>query len=104
MPKTKAAGWGEEDAFGHSGAKADVREKRGHKKQWDGKKARVVDRSGSEAHLERAAKALGAAAADKRVLSAPQHHMAMAVKAMKRAGVSGVVSNLCGSRKVRVRG
>ncbi len=104
MPKIKAARWGAEDGFGAYDAKAEVRRKRGFKENLDGKKARVIDRSGSAAHLERAAKALGAQAADKRTLSAPQHHMALAIKAMKRAGVSGVVSNLCGSKKVRVRG
>jgi hypothetical protein len=92
-----------EDEFSVFEAKAQVRQRREDRAQWDGKKAHVVDRSGSAAHLERAAKTLKTAPADKRILSAPQWDMEKAVEAMKRAGVSGVVSNLCGSRKVKVR-
>lgn len=69
----------------------------------DGKKAQVVDRSGSNAHLEHSAKRLKTVAAEQRVLRVPQWDMRKAAEAMKRAGVTGVVSNLCGARVRRVR-
>lgn len=69
----------------------------------DGKKAQEIDRSGSVVNLERAAKRLRSAHAEDRVLRVPQWDMAKAIKAMERAGVSGAVSNLCGSQHKRVR-
>jgi hypothetical protein len=102
MPK-QATRWGLDDAFRVEEAKARTRRRRKNRALWDGKKANVIDRSGSAAHLERAAKSLKTQPAHKRVLSAPQWDMDKAVEAMKRAGVTGIVSNLCGSRKVRVR-
>ncbi len=69
----------------------------------DGKKAQVVDRSGSVAHLEHSAKRLKTAVAEERVLRVPNWDMRKAADAMQRAGVSGVVSNLCGARVRRVR-
>lgn len=100
----KATGWGMDDVFGAEEAKARLRKRREDRAQFDGKKAKAVDRTGSAAHLERVAKSLKTQAADKRILAAPQRDMGKAIEAMKRAGVSGVVSNLCGSRKVKVRG
>lgn len=69
----------------------------------DGKKAQEVDRSGSERHLERAAKRLKHVKAEDRVLYVPQWDMAKAENAMRKAGVTGAVSNLCGSQRKRVR-
>jgi len=66
------------------------------------RKAQEIDRSSSPARLERAAKRLKAARAAERVLSVPQWNMDKAVEAMERAGVAGVVTNLCGTRKQRV--
>jgi hypothetical protein len=67
-----------------------------------GRRAEEVDRSGSLNHLERAAKRLKAARAAERILVVPQWNMDKAVEAMRRAGVTGVVTNLCGTRKQRV--
>jgi hypothetical protein len=66
------------------------------------RKAQEVDRSATPVGLERAAKRLKAVRAADRVLSVPQWNMDKAVEAMRRAGVSGLVTNLCGSQRVRV--
>jgi len=66
------------------------------------RKVQEVDRSASLAHLERAAKRLKMVHASERVLVVPQWNMEKAIEAMKRAGVSGVVQNLCGTKKQRV--
>jgi hypothetical protein len=68
------------------------------------KLAEVIDRSGSIGHLERAAKKLKWLDADDRVLYVPHWDLDKAEAAMKRAGVSGAVSNLCGSARRRVDG
>jgi hypothetical protein len=68
----------------------------------DGKKALQIDRTGSERHLERAAKRLRHVKAVDRILFVPQWDMAKAEAAMRRAGVRGAVSNLCGSQRKRV--
>jgi hypothetical protein len=65
--------------------------------------AEEIDRTGSARHLERAAKRLKHVNAVDRVLFVPQWDMAKAELAMRRAGVSGAVSNLCGSRRKLVR-
>lgn len=70
----------------------------------DGKKALEIDRTGSVKHLERAAKRLKHVKAEDRVLYVPQWDMAKAELAMKKAGVRGAVSNLCGSQRVRIKG
>lgn len=70
----------------------------------DGKKALAWDRTGSDRHLERAAKSLKHVKAVDRVLFVPQWDMAKAEIAMRRAGVTGAVSNLCGSQRKRIRG
>ena len=78
--------------------------RRRHKRlEKDARVARAVDRSGSPAHLEHSAKKLRAARAGERVLRTPQKDMALAIAAMERAGVTGIVSNLCGSRRKKVR-
>ena len=69
----------------------------------DGKKAEEIDRSGSVGHLERAAKRLKHVKAEDRVLYVPQWDMEKAEEAMRRAGVTGAVSNLCGSQRKRVK-
>jgi hypothetical protein len=69
----------------------------------DGKKALEVDRTGSVVHLERAAKRLKHEKAEDRVLYVPHWDMAKAEAAMRRAGVRGAVSNLCGSARKRVK-
>jgi hypothetical protein len=69
----------------------------------DGKKALEWDRTGSDRHLERAAKRLKHVKAMDRVLFVPQWDMERAELAMKRAGVTGAVSNLCGSQRIRIR-
>ncbi len=61
-----------------------------------------VDRSGAVRQLERAAKRLRAVKASERILRVPQWDMDAAVVAMRQAGVAGVVTNLCGSRRIRV--
>lgn len=68
----------------------------------DGKKAEEIDRSGSVKHLERVAKRLKSAKAGDRVLYVPYWDMAKAEEAMRKAGVAGAVSNLCGSQRKRV--
>ncbi|WP_395644929.1 hypothetical protein [Terricaulis sp.] len=70
----------------------------------DGKKALEFDRTGSDRHLERAAKRLKHVKAIDRVLYVPQWDMAKAELAMRKAGVTGAVSNLCGSQRKRIKG
>ncbi len=70
----------------------------------DGKKAIQIERSPTPACLERAAKRLKSARAEHRVLKVQQWHMKKAAEAMRKAGVTGVVSNLSGTRKTRVDG
>ena len=68
----------------------------------DHKKAAEWDRTGSDKSLEHAAKRLKHVNAEDRVLFVPQWDMARAEIAMRKAGVSGAVSNLCGSQRKRV--
>lgn len=70
----------------------------------DGREAQEWDRTGSEKSLERAAKRLKHMKAEDRVLFVPQWDMAKAERAMMKAGVSGAVSNLCGSQRKRIKG
>lgn len=69
----------------------------------DEKRAQVFDRSGNVVHLERAAKRLKSAKAGDRVLCVPQWHMEKAIEAMRKAGVSGAVSNIGGTKHKRVK-
>lgn len=80
-----------------------ARRRRLNKQAKDGKRAVAIDRSGSPTHLERAAKSLKHVCAERRVLRVPHWDLAIAEAAMRRAGVSGSVSNLCGSQFVRIR-
>ncbi|MBI1251247.1 MAG: hypothetical protein GC189_07235 [Alphaproteobacteria bacterium] len=81
-----------------------ARRRRLNKAAKDGKKAQVVDRSGSAAHLEHSAKQLKSANAEARVLRVPHWDMRKAEEAMRKAGVNGIVSNLCGASRKQVRG
>jgi|CXWL01.1.fsa_nt_gi hypothetical protein len=69
----------------------------------DGKRAVAIERSDSPAQLERAAKSLKHACAESRVLHVPYWNLAKAEAAMRRAGVTGSVRNLCGSQSKRVK-
>ncbi|MBY0563537.1 MAG: hypothetical protein K2P58_05045 [Hyphomonadaceae bacterium] len=69
----------------------------------DGRKAEAVDRTGSVKHLERAAKRLKSMKVEDRILYVPYWDMDKAEQAMRKAGVTGAVSNLCGSQRKRVR-
>jgi hypothetical protein len=80
-----------------------VRRRRHAEMERDGRRAEEIDRSGSTRHLERAAKRLKHVSAVDRVLYVPQWDMAKAEIAMRKAGVSGAVSNLCGSQRKLVR-
>lgn len=78
----------------------DLARRRRHAEQKrDGRRAEEIDRSGSTRHLERAAKRLKHVDAVDRVLYVPQWDMAKAEMAMRKAGVTGAVSNLCGTRR-----
>ncbi|MBS0385000.1 MAG: hypothetical protein JSS00_06590 [Proteobacteria bacterium] len=67
------------------------------------RQAREIDRTGSDKSLERAAKRLKHVKAEDRVLYVPQWDMAKAELAMRKVGVNGAVSNLCGSQVKRVQ-
>lgn len=69
----------------------------------DGKTAEETDRTGSVKHLERVAKRLKHVKAEDRILYVPQWDMDKAEAAMRKAGVTGAVSNLCGSQRKRVK-
>lgn len=76
-----------------------ARRRRYAQREREERRAEEIDRSGSARHLERAAKRLKHVNAVDRVLYVPQWDMAKAEMAMRRAGVSGAVSNLCGTRR-----
>jgi hypothetical protein len=80
-----------------------VRRRRNAERAREERHAEVIDRSGSERHLERAAKRLKHVDIADRVLYVPQWDMAKAELAMRKAGVTGAVSNLCGTRRKLVR-
>jgi hypothetical protein len=79
------------------------RRRRNAKRKRDEEPAEEIDRSGSSRHLERAAKRLKHINAVDRVLYVPQWDMPKAEQAMRKAGVIGAVSNLCGSKRRLVR-
>src|SRR5262245_13042672 len=66
------------------------------------RRAHEVDRSASLGSLERAAKRLKSVRAAERVLSVPWWNMDKAVEAMRQAGVTGTVTNLCGTQRQKV--
>ena len=67
-----------------------------------GGRAVEIDRSGSMKQMERAAKRLRHADASERVLCVQHWNLDKAMEAMRRAGVEGVVTNLCASEQRRV--
>ncbi len=69
----------------------------------DGGRATEVERSGDEINLKKAARRLAASGASQRILQVPQPDMQLAAEAMRKAGVSGTVKNLGGTKKVQVR-
>jgi len=87
----------------YMGEPALARRRRLAAEEKEAKKALLVDRTGSDKSLERAAKKLKHVRAEDRVLYVPQWDMAKAEVAMRRAGVNGAVSNLCGSQRKRVK-
>lgn len=70
----------------------------------DARKAEAIDRTGSVKHLERAAKRLKQMKTEDRILYVPHWDMDKAEEIMRKAGVRGAVSNLCGSQRKRVNG
>jgi hypothetical protein len=80
-----------------------VRRRRHAQRKREERRAEEIDRSGSSRHLERAAKRLKHVNAVDRVLYVPQWDMAKAEIAMRKAGVTGAVSNLCGTRRKVVK-
>jgi hypothetical protein len=80
-----------------------IRRRRYAELERENRRAEEIDRSGSTRHLERAAKRLKHVDATDRVLYVPQWDMAKAELAMRKAGVNGAVSNLCGTRRKLVR-
>jgi len=87
----------------YMGEPALARRRRLAAEEKEGRKAREWERSGSDKSLERAAKRLKHVKAEDRVLYVPQWDMAKAEIAMRKAGVNGLVSNLCGSQMKRVK-
>jgi hypothetical protein len=69
----------------------------------DNRHAAEWDRTGSDKSLEHAAKRLKHVKAEDRILFVPQWDMGRAEVAMRKAGVNGAVSNLCGSQRKRVK-
>ncbi|MGD9979308.1 MAG: hypothetical protein AB7H66_04950 [Hyphomonadaceae bacterium] len=76
-----------------------VRRRRFAQREREADQAEEIDRTGSSRHLERAAKRLKHVNAADRILYVPQWDMAKAEMAMRKAGVTGAVSNLCGTRR-----
>ncbi len=62
-------------------------------------KATEVERSGTTAALEKAARRLRDSGKPQKVLQVPQAHMAQAVAAMKSVGVGGTVKNMSGTKR-----
>ena len=63
------------------------------------KKATEVERSGSRAGLEKAARRLQASNRPQRVLQVPQKDMPAAAKAMQKVGTKGTVKNMSGTKR-----
>lgn len=63
------------------------------------KRATEVEKSGTQAKLEQAARRLRASGVPQKVLQVPQQDMSLAVKAMKSQGVGGSVRNMSGTKR-----
>ncbi len=68
-----------------------------------GKHATEIERGGTPALLEKAARRLKGSEAPKKTLKVPQKDMEAAAAAMRAAGVSGKVENLGGTKSRNVR-
>lgn len=66
-------------------------------------KATEVERSGSSARLELAARRLKRSRKPQKVLMVPQKDMDKAAKAMRKVGASGTVKNLGGTKRRQVK-
>jgi len=62
-------------------------------------KAIEIERSGTLAGLEKAAKRLKDSGKPQKVLQVPQKDMAKAAKAMQNVGISGTVKNMSGTKR-----
>lgn len=95
----------EDESYGniYMGEPALARRRRLAAEEKETRRAQEWDRTGSDKSLERAAKRLKHVRAEDRVLYVPQWDMAKAEAAMRKAGVNGAVSNLCGSQRKRVK-
>jgi len=63
------------------------------------KKATEIERSGSRAALDKAARRLKATRKPQKVLQVPQKDMPEAAKAMKSVGTKGTVKNMTGTKR-----
>jgi len=63
------------------------------------RKAIEIERSGTIAGLEKAAKRLKDSGRPQKVLQVPQKDMAKAAKAMQNVGISGTVKNMGGTKR-----
>jgi hypothetical protein len=63
------------------------------------RKAIEVERSGTMAGLEKAAKRLKDSGGPQKVLQVSQKHMAKAAEAMQHVGISGTVKNMSGTKR-----
>jgi len=68
-----------------------------------GGRATEVERSGNLDNLSKAALRLKASGAPRKILQVPEKDMKTAVAAMRKAGVSGTVKNLGGTKNRSVR-
>lgn len=78
----------------------------GNKRRVDattGKKAVEVERSGTSAGLEKAARRLKVSGKSQKVLQVPQKDMGKAAEAMREVEVSGTVKNMGGTKRASVR-
>ena len=67
-----------------------------------GKRATEVERSGSNAGLEKAAARLKSSRAPQKVLQVPNKDMPEAARAMRKVGVGGTVKNMGGTKRQSV--
>jgi hypothetical protein len=63
------------------------------------KRATEIERSGSNAKLEKAARKLRASGKPQKVLQVPQSDMSKAADAMRRIGTHGTVKNMAGTKR-----
>ena len=63
------------------------------------RKASEIERSGTLAGLEKAAKRLKDSGRPQKVLQVPQKDMAKAAKAMQNVGISGTIKNMGGTKR-----